>query len=228
MTKRGIIVRVAALILAVIVFIVFETQVGLPSGVDLRRFFHDLGWTALPGFVVFYAAATLLPLPKSVCTIAGGAIFGFWPGLIVVLIGATVGSTAAFIGARWLGRRSIRGLTVDRVRRLDAQIGRRGFVTVLVARLVPIVPFTTVNYLFGLTAVRLRSYVAATAIGIIPGTVVYIAVGAFGLSPGSWPFAIAIVGVVVLSIIGIIHARHVRAVEAATPGATGDAPTATS
>lgn len=227
MTRRAMVVRVTAFVLAIIVFIVFETQVGLPSGVDVRGYFRGLGWTALPAFVVFYAAATLLPLPKAVCTIVGGAVFGFWIGLTLVLIGAIVGSTGAFAGARWLGRSSVRGLTADRVRRLDDQIGRRGFVTVLVARLVPIVPFTTVNYVFGLTAVTLRSYVGATAIGIVPGTAVYVAVGAYGFSPGSWPFVIAVAGIVALSIIGVIHSRRVRAAEAATRGATDDAPTAT-
>lgn len=225
MTKRAAILRVTVLVLAIIVFIVFETQVGLPSGGQVRGYFRDLGWTALPAFAMFYAAATLLPLPKSICTIAGGAVFGFWVGIGVVLVGAIVGSTAAFAGARWLGRSSVRGLTADRVRRLDEQIGQRGFVTVLIARLVPIVPFTTINYIFGLTAVTLRSYVGATAIGIVPGTAVYVAVGAYGFSPGSWPFAIAVVGVIVLSVIGVIHTRRVRAAEAVRRGAAGDAPT---
>ncbi len=228
MTRGGIILRVTALVLAVIAFIVFATQVGLPNISELRGYFHGLGWIALPGFIVFYAAATLIPLPKSLCTIAGGAIFGFWAGLILVLIGATAGSTVAFLGARWLGRRYVHQLARERVRRLDEQIGRRGFITVLVARLVPIVPFTTVNYLFGLTAVTLRSYVGGTAIGIVPGTTVYVAVGAYGRSPGAWPFATAVVGIVVLSIIGIFHTRRVRAAEAATPGASDGAPPATS
>lgn len=226
MTRRGMVIRVTALILVIIAFVVFETQVGFPSGVDVRGYFRGLGWIALPAFVAFYAAATLLPLPKAVCTIAGGAVFGFWAGFAVVLVGAIVGSTGAFAGARWLGRDSVRGLTADRVRRLDDQIGRRGFMTVLVTRLVPIIPFTTINYIFGLTAVTPRSYVAATSIGIVPGTAVYVAVGAYGFSPGSWPFAIAVVGVVVLGIVGTVHSRRVRAAEASTRGAAGDATTA--
>lgn len=225
MTGQGVLVRVAVLVLAIIAFLVIETQVGMPNGVDVRGYFRGLGWTALPAFGVFYAAATLLPLPKAVCTIAGGAVFGFWAGLAVVLVGAIVGSTGAFAGARWLGRGSIRGLDADRLRRLDAKIGEHGFMTVLVARLVPVVPFTTINYVFGLSAVTPRSYVGATAIGIVPGTAVYVAVGAYGFSPGSWPFAIAVTGVVVLSIIGVVRSRRARA--AAATGAADDVPTAT-
>ncbi len=223
MTRRGVLLRVSILAVAIVVFIVLETRVGMPSGVDVRGYFSGLGWTALPAFAVFYAAATLLPLPKAVCTIAGGAVFGFWAGLGVVLVGAVVGSTGAFAGSRWLGRSSVRGLNAERLRRLDGKIGERGFTTVLVARLVPVIPFTTLNYIFGLSAVSLRSYVGATAIGIVPGTAVYVAVGAYGFSPGSWPFAIAVAGVVVLSLIGIVRSRRTRS--AAAIGAPRDAPT---
>ena len=205
MTRRGVLLRVSILAVAIVVFIVLETRVGMPSGVDVRGYFSGLGWTALPAFAVFYAAATLLPLPKAVCTIAGGAVFGF------------------FAGSRWLGRSSVRGLNAERLRRLDGKIGERGFTTVLVARLVPVIPFTTLNYIFGLSAVSLRSYVGATAIGIVPGTAVYVAVGAYGFSPGSWPFAIAVAGVVVLSLIGIVRSRRTRS--AAAIGAPRDAPT---
>jgi len=221
MSRTGVIVRVAALVVAIIAFVVFETQIGMPSGSEVRGFFDDLGWIALPAFVGFYAVATLLPLPKSVCTIAGGAIFGFWAGTAVVIIGAVIGSIGAFIGARWLGRDSIKGLSADRVRRLDEQIGRRGFMTVLVARFVPVIPFTTVNYIFGLTSVRTSSYITATTIGIIPGVAVYVAVGAYGFSPGSWPFTIAVVGVIGLSIVGVLHARRVKAAEAVKSDAVG-------
>lgn len=223
MTRRGVIVRVIALLVVIAGFVVLETQVGMPSGSEVGDYFDDLGPLALPGFIVFYAAATLLPLPKAVCTIAGGAIFGFWLGTALVLVGAVVGSTGAFIGARWLGRDSVRGLTANRVRRLDEQIGRRGFMTVLVARLVPVIPFTTINYIFGLTSVSVRSYVTATAIGIVPGTAVYVAVGAYGFSPGSWPFAIAVVGLVGLTVVGTIHARRVRAAGQLSPDAGDDA-----
>ena len=223
MTRRGVLVRVSVLVLTIAAFILIETQVGISSRVDVRGYFRDLGWIALPAFAVFYAAATLLPLPKAVFTIAGGAVFGFWVGLGVVLVGAVVGSTGAFAGARWLGRSSVREMAADRVRRLDEQIGRRGFMTVLVARLVPVVPFTTINYVFGLTAVTLRSYIGATAIGIVPGTAVYIAVGAYGFSPGSWPFVIAVLGVIVLSILGVLHQRRNRAEKTITPGEPGDA-----
>jgi uncharacterized membrane protein YdjX (TVP38/TMEM64 family) len=79
---------------------------------------------------------------------------------------------------------------------------------VLVARLVPLLPFSTLNYAFGLTSVTVRSYVLATAVGIVPGTTLYVMVGAYGTRPGSWPFVIAVVGLVLLSGIGFLRSRR--------------------
>lgn len=220
--SRWAVLRVTALATVVVLLVVAETQLGMPRAEQVREYFGGLGWVALPAFAAFYAGASLLPLPKAVCTIAGGAIFGFWSGLAAVLVGAVVGSTLAFSMARWLGRASVRDLGVERIRRLDTQIGRRGLVAVLVARLVPVVPFTTINYAFGLTSVTLRTYVLATAVGIVPGTAVYVAVGAYGFSPGSWPFLIAVVGLVLLSLVGVVHRRRRRG-DGLTPGATDDA-----
>ncbi|AXT86289.1 TVP38/TMEM64 family protein [Aeromicrobium sp. A1-2] len=222
MSRRQIAIRLAVLAAAISGFVLLETQVGLPGLTEVQDYFNGLGWIALPAFAVFYASATLLPLPKAVCTIAGGAIFGFWLGLVVVLVGAVAGSTGAFAGARWLGRDSVRGLTADRVRKVDAQIGERGFLTVLGARLLPVIPFTTINYIFGLTSVKLRAYVIATAVGIIPGTAVYVAVGAYGFSPGSWPFAITVTGLVVLTVVGTVHARRTARRPVTTGSATGE------
>lgn len=217
MSRRSVL-RLGGLVVVVALLVVVETRVGMPSEARVRGAFEGLGWVALPAFSVFYAVATLVPLPKAVCTIAGGAIFGFWPGLAAVLVGAVAGSTLAFLLARRLGRGAVQDLGAERIRRLDEEIGRRGLVTVLVARLVPVVPFTTINYAFGLTSVSVRSYVAATAVGIVPGTAVYVAVGAYGFSPGSWPFVIAVVGLLLLGVLGLVHRRRSRGRPAA-PGA---------
>jgi len=68
---------------------------------------------------------------------------------------------------------------MHRHRRDDAS-PRRGFLTVLVAQLIPVVPFTVVNYLAGATALRLRLFLSATALGIVPATTAHVALGAYG------------------------------------------------
>lgn len=198
---------VIVIAIAVVVAVVLETQVKLPERGDMQSAFAALGWVRVPAFIVFYALATLLPLPKAVFTIAGGVIFGFLFGTVLVLIGAVAGSSGAFVAARMLGRQRVRDMHAARVEQLDLKVGDHGFATVLVARLVPLIPFTTINYIFGLTSVTFRDYFIGTVIGIIPGTAVYVAVGAYGFEPGSWPFIIAISGLVILTAVGILRSR---------------------
>lgn len=217
--RRKLMMKIAVLVTIVVAFVLLETQLGLPSRSAVQSAFDGLGWMRGPAFVIAYAAVTLLPLPKAVFTIVGGAIFGFWAGLLVVVFGAVIGSSGAFALARWLGRQPVRGMAAGRVAQLDGQVGRHGFLTVFVARLIPVIPFTTINYVFGLTAVTFASYVNATAVGILPGTAIYVAVGAYGFSPGSWPFFVAVSGLVVLSIAGAVRSRcRSRSGVSAPPG----------
>ena len=80
--------------------------------------------------------------------------------------------------------------TGTRVARLDALLGRRGIAAVVAVRLVPVLPFTAINYAAGLTSVRTRDYAIGTAVGIVPGTFSFVALGAFGSTPGPWRFLI--------------------------------------
>jgi uncharacterized membrane protein YdjX (TVP38/TMEM64 family) len=88
-------------------------------------------------------------------------------------MGAVVGSTLAFLLARWLGRDFIERLFRGRVAAFDQRIRGLGFTGLLVIRLLPLFPFNAVNFGCGLTGIRLWDYVLATAIGIVPGTFVY-------------------------------------------------------
>lgn len=207
-SRRKLMMKIALLVTVLFAFVVLETQVGMPSRSAVQSAFDGLGWVRGPVFVAAYAVATLLPIPKAVFSIVGGTIFGFWAGMLVVVFGAVVGSIGAFALARWLGRQPIRGMAAGRVAQLDEQVGRHGFLTVFVARLLPVIPFTTINYVFGLTGVTFRSYLSATAVGILPATAIYVAVGAYGFSPGSWPFVVAVSGLVALSIAGVVRSRR--------------------
>ncbi len=129
-------------------------------------------------FVAIYAAAVALAIPGTILTLTGGAVFGFWGGVLLNSVGANIGANLAFALSRSLGRSGIRGLlrgeNLQRhMRRLDAVAGRHGFRGLLVLRLIPAVPFNVLNFGSGLTAMRWKAYAGATALGIIPGTAVY-------------------------------------------------------
>lgn len=127
-------------------------------------------------FVGAYAAAAALALPGTVLTLAGGAVFGFGWGAVYNSIAANFGANAAFAIARSLGRDGVRRLAGDdskTLARLDAVVARHGFRGLLTLRLVPLVPFNALNFGSGLLSLKWSTYAAATAIGILPGTVVY-------------------------------------------------------
>ena len=124
-------------------------------------------------FVLGYALAAGVGLPATAFTLAGGAIFGTLLGSLLNWLGAMLGALTAYALARQLGSGAVRSLLGRHAGKLDSLTGRTGFATLLRLRLVPIVPFNALNFAAGLAPVPIRAYALATAIGILPGTVVY-------------------------------------------------------
>lgn len=208
-SKRRAVVRLLLLLL----FVALVGTVGFflaPTDLQaVRDWAAGFGPAGAVVFALGYAALTLTPVPKNLLTIAAGLVWGFWLALALVYVGALLGAAAAFVIGRMLGREAVERLTGARVARLDAALVHRGFLAVLGARLVPIIPFTLINYGSGLTAVRPRDYALGTAVGILPGSAAYVALGAFGLELGP-PFwvAVAVLGVLILG--GVVAATVLR------------------
>jgi uncharacterized membrane protein YdjX (TVP38/TMEM64 family) len=130
--------------------------------------------------ILAYILLTVLLIPGSALSLGAATLFGFWRGLFIVLLGANAGALCAFLLARTLLRARVRQWTVDNPKfaALDRAIGQHGFKMVFLARLSPVFPFTLLNYLFGLTPVRITSYVLANVLGMLPGTFLYVYLGA--------------------------------------------------
>jgi uncharacterized membrane protein YdjX (TVP38/TMEM64 family) len=126
-------------------------------------------------FVVGYALAVVCFVPGSVLTLAAGAIFGLVEGTLVVLVAATIGSTAAFLLSRTVARKAVaRRVEGDRrFAAIDRAIERQGRRIVFLLRLSPVFPFSLLNYALGLTRVRLVDYLVAS-VGMVPGTLLYV------------------------------------------------------
>ena len=214
------------------VFVAIAIAVGvfvpLPELEALRAWTADLGIAGGVGFALLYAAITLTPAPKNVLSVAAGLAFGFGWALAGVYAGALLGAAAAFALGRGLGRDAVERFTGARVARLDDLLRRRGLFAVIGVRLIPVLPFTAINYGAGLTAVRRRDYALGTAVGIIPGTVAYVALGAYGLEFG-WPAwtAIGVLGALTLAgavFAGVRRRREVEQPVAPEPAAPASAP----
>lgn len=202
--------RLAALLVLVVLLVVLSVVIDVPGVGELRRQYAGTGLLGALAFALVYAALSMLPLPAAVFTIAAGAVFGLTRGVLIVAVGANLGAVAAFYLGRLLGRDGVTHFTGTRLETLDAFLGRRGFLAVLIVRLIPVVPFAAVNYLSGLTGLRVSRYVAGTVLGSLPATVLYVAVGAYGSRPGSWPFVTALVALVLLTVGGVLAARRHR------------------
>jgi len=186
---------------------------GGPTSADIHRIVHRAGWLAPVAFVMIYVGLTVLLFPAVVATLAGGALFGVVAGSLITLVAAVLGATIAFAIGQRLGQADVQRLIGGRAARLEEWMRQRGFVALLYARLVPIVPFNLLNYAAGMAGMSLRSYVAATAIGIIPGTVAYTALGSTAGHSGSLPFIIALAAVTILTVVlALISRKHQRSV----------------
>jgi uncharacterized membrane protein YdjX (TVP38/TMEM64 family) len=173
------------LIAVVVVAVVIAFRM-LPLGAWLVRFQAYVRAAGPIGYVLYALGYGLVALiiPGSVLTIGAGAIFGIVGGTIVVLAGATLAATIAFILARTVLRHRIERMIAknNKFHAVDQALSREGTKIVLLVRLAAVFPFTIVNYAFGLTGIRLAPYIGATAIGILPGTIAFVYIGAAAAS----------------------------------------------
>lgn len=125
-------------------------------------------------FIVSYIAVAGLSLPGAVIlTLAGGFLFGGLWGTLFVNIGATTGATLAFLVARYLLRDAVEQKFGRWLEPFQEGFRKNALSYLMTLRLIPLFPFFIVNLVSGLTRVNLGTYVAATALGIIPGSFVY-------------------------------------------------------
>lgn len=125
-------------------------------------------------FILTYVAVTGLSLPGAVIlTLAGGFLFGSLFGTLFVNLGATTGATLAFLTARYLLRDTVERKFGKWIGPLQEGFAKNAFSYLMTLRLIPLFPFFVVNLVSGLTRMNVGTYVAATALGIIPGSFVY-------------------------------------------------------
>lgn len=133
---------------------------------------------AAASFFAVYVLATALSVPGAVVlTLAAGAIFGLWWGLLIVSFASTLGATGAFLAARYLLRGVIEARYGDRLKAINAGIERDGAFYLFTLRLVPLFPFFLINLLMGLTAMPARRFFWVSQIGMLAGTLVYVNAG---------------------------------------------------
>lgn len=167
----------AAVAITVVVLVVAGRALGglVTQGVAAVQ---GVGAWAPAVFVALYVTACLVAVPASLLTLAAGALFGLAGGVALTFTGATLGSAAAFLLARFVLRESItRRLAGDaRFTAIDRAVAARGRLIVFLVRLSPAFPFSLLNFAFGVTTVRLRDFLLG-GLGMLPGTFLYVYYG---------------------------------------------------
>jgi uncharacterized membrane protein YdjX (TVP38/TMEM64 family) len=165
---------------------------------------------------IAYLGAALAALPVAAVTMVAGYSYGVGWGMAVVVPVAILGALASFaVGRTVLRKRLERRLRRDRrFVAIDRAIGEEGFRITLLVRLSPILPFGVLNYALSATSVRPATYTAATALGTLPGTLLYVYLGsmAHGATSGGG-FAMQLVwwtglGATILAVVAITRAAR--------------------
>jgi len=206
---RAALVKAGALVLILLGAVGLSLILGTPDIAAMRSRVDAAGRWGPALFFALYAGLALIPCPKAVLTAAGGALFGLWAGAGLSLAAALVGAIVSFGVGRLLGRDAVDRLIRGQLARVDALLSDHGLSAVLIVRLVPLVPFIAINYASGLSGVRFRHYVLGSALGMVPGSLAYAALGAYGTNP--WRLAAAGSALVVLVVGGSWWARRLDA-----------------
>lgn len=146
----------------------------------LQQWIADFGAAAPVVFVLLYAMATVMFLPGSVMTLAGGALFGPLWGTLYNLVGATLGALLAFLIARYLASDWAERRSHGRIGRLKQGVEAEGWRFVAFVRLVPLFPFNALNYALGLTRIRLSHYLVTSLVCMFPAALAYTYLGYAG------------------------------------------------
>ncbi len=129
-------------------------------------------------FFVLYIAVTALSLPgAAVLTLAGGAFFGLFWGLVIISFASTIGATLAFLVARFILRDSVQSRFGDRLQTINKGMEKEGAFYLFTLRLVPIFPFFLINLLMGLTPISTQTFYWVSQVGMLAGTIVYVNAG---------------------------------------------------
>jgi len=157
------------------------------SILDLRKIFlnsilvvENAGAAGPLILLALYVIACVFMLPSWFLAIGAGSIYGILNGSLIVSVSTAAGASAAFLTGRYLAREKIarRFGRNETFRVIDEAVASEGWKIVFLTRLSPAFPFNIVNYIYGFSGISFRHYFLASWAGMIPGTVMYVYIGA--------------------------------------------------
>ena len=148
------------------------------SQAALAALFEQRPLAVVASYFAIYVAATALSIPgATIITLAGGALFGFWWGTLIVSFASCVGATLAFLAARFVLRDSIQARFGQRMGEINRGVEKDGAFYLFTLRLIPLIPFFVINLAMGLTRMKAWTFYWVSQLGMLAGTAVYVNAG---------------------------------------------------
>jgi uncharacterized membrane protein YdjX (TVP38/TMEM64 family) len=175
---------------------------------DIRAWILSFGWAAPVLFILIYTIRPLILFPASILSLAGGLAFGPVWGTVYTIVGATMGAVLSFWLARFLGA-NLFLLRLKKWGKFETQLRQKGFIYILLVRLIPVFPFDLVSYAAGVSKVKFTAFLLGTLLGIIPGTFAYNFLGSSFLQGKTLYVVIAVAIFVLVTLIPFFLKKRV-------------------
>lgn len=166
--------------LAAFIYLGCMLQSGHCSMATLQVFIKSHGYGAGLVFIALFITATLLLIPGAAMAILAGGIFGFSYGLLLSVIGSSLGALTAFMVGRYLAADWVNARMGGKARQLTTKVANMGWRIVAIVRLTPFMPFDVINFALGTTKISAFQYTIATIVFMLPGMVFYNFLGSKG------------------------------------------------
>ncbi|KQX68144.1 TVP38/TMEM64 family protein [Paenibacillus sp. Root444D2] len=176
---------------------------------DIRAWILSFGWASPVLFIFIYAVRPLILFPASVLSLTGGLAFGPVWGTVYTIVGATIGAVLSFWLARFLGNKLVSTRSKEKWGKLEKQLQQKGFIYILLLRLIPIFPFDLISYGAGVAKVNFSAFLFGTLLGIIPGTFAYSFLGSSFLHEKKSYIVIAVIVFVLVTLIPLVLKKRV-------------------
>ncbi|MGN9161577.1 TVP38/TMEM64 family protein [Clostridium sulfidigenes] len=208
--KKLTISMITLLILVITYFAFFR---GLTPEI-LRNYIGGFGYLAPFIYILCFTILPIAFFPVPILALAAGLLFGFLPGTIYTLIGAVLNSAIMFLMAKVLAKDAVTNLLQRKLPEnwssflfnLDE---KKGFGIIFILRLIPAMPYNLINYGAGLTSIKFSSYMLATILGILPGTLVFLNIGNQALNIHNPAFMVSIILLILLTIFSLILGKKI-------------------
>jgi uncharacterized membrane protein YdjX (TVP38/TMEM64 family) len=174
--------------------------------ISLRDWVLSFGLIAPIIYIILNVIRPFTLFPISVLSLAGGLAFGAIWGTVYTVFSGTLGAVISFYIAKHLGSRWLKKKTnaVSRIERWQKQLKDKGFFYILLLRIIPVLNFDLVSYVAGISRLKLGSYVFATMLGVLPGTLAYNLLGDSFIKGNGTAIAVAVCLVILVACIPIL------------------------